>query len=215
MSCSPAVMYSVCKPDISETSKSEPVYDLLAIKSSEHTRQRISKKLAHCGVLFVAVRMFARHTLDVQPSVLPNCECSSQTTSTSDGFQAIFSCPLPCCGIIFLYLKWPAYTWTTQQRKHPANLSLCILLACWEQKTQHFHSCMIFGFERGVNEMCASLGGFYAASIDSFLPTFRDNSGVGEDSSHLGRFALSTGQFTCIFGANSPRCHVFYSFLPS
>ena len=37
MSCSPAVMYSVCKPDISETSKSEPVYDLLAIISSEHT----------------------------------------------------------------------------------------------------------------------------------------------------------------------------------
>ena len=55
-------------------------------------------------------------------------------------------------------------------------------------------------------------GGFYAASIDSFLSTFRDNSrwwwnshsGV-EDSSHLGRFALSTGQFTCIFRANSPR----------
>ena len=33
MSCSPAVMYSVCKPDFSETSKSEPVYDLLAIIS--------------------------------------------------------------------------------------------------------------------------------------------------------------------------------------
>ena len=65
------------------------------------------------------------------------------------------------------------------------------------------------------------LGGFYAASIDSFLPTFRDNSrwwwnshsGVDEDSSHLGHFALPTGQFTCIFGASSPRCHIFL-FLP-
>jgi len=64
---------------------------------------------------------------------------------------------------------------------------------------------------------------FYTASIDSFLPTFWDNSrwwwnshsSVSEDSSHLGRFTLSTGQFTCIFGANSPRCHIFYSILPS
>jgi len=39
--CSPAAMYSVCKPDISETSKSEPVYALLAIISSEHKQQRI------------------------------------------------------------------------------------------------------------------------------------------------------------------------------
>jgi len=36
---SPAVMYFVCKPDISETSKLEPVYALLAIISLEHTRQ--------------------------------------------------------------------------------------------------------------------------------------------------------------------------------
>ena len=42
---------------------------------------------------------------------------------------------------------------------------------------QHFHICMIFGFERGVNEICAFLGGFYATSIDSFLPIFRDNGG--------------------------------------
>jgi len=41
MSCSPAVMYSVCKLYISETSKSEPGYALLAIISSEHTQQRI------------------------------------------------------------------------------------------------------------------------------------------------------------------------------
>jgi len=40
MSCSPAVMYSACRPDISETSKSEPVYALLSIISSEHTQQR-------------------------------------------------------------------------------------------------------------------------------------------------------------------------------
>jgi len=41
MSCSPAVMYSVCKRDISESSKSEPVYAFLAIIFSEHTQQRI------------------------------------------------------------------------------------------------------------------------------------------------------------------------------
>jgi len=40
-SCSPAVMHSVCKPYISETSKSEPSYALLAIISSEHIQQRI------------------------------------------------------------------------------------------------------------------------------------------------------------------------------
>ena len=93
-------MYSVCQPDILETSKSEPVYALLAIISSEHTQKRIFKKpaaLAHCRVLFVAVRMFTRHTLDVQPSAL-NCECSLQTASTSGGFQPISSCPLPVVG---------------------------------------------------------------------------------------------------------------------
>ena len=63
MSCSPAVMYSVCKPDISETSISEPVFALLAIISSEHIQQWIWKKLAHCKVLFVAVRMFTKHTM--------------------------------------------------------------------------------------------------------------------------------------------------------
>ena len=42
MNCSPAVMYSVSKPYISETSKSEPGYALLAIISSEHTQQRIN-----------------------------------------------------------------------------------------------------------------------------------------------------------------------------
>jgi len=31
----------VCKPDISATSKSEPIYSVLAIVSSEHTQQRI------------------------------------------------------------------------------------------------------------------------------------------------------------------------------
>jgi hypothetical protein len=40
---------------------------------------------------------------------------------------------------------------------------------------QHFHSCVISGFERGVNEICALLG-FYAVPIGSFLP-FRDDSG--------------------------------------
>ena len=75
MSCSTAVLYSVCKPDISETSKSEPVYAVLATVSSEHTQQRIWMELANCRVLFITTRRFTRHTLDVQPS---NCECSSQ-----------------------------------------------------------------------------------------------------------------------------------------
>jgi len=82
----------VCKPDISNTSKSEPVYALLAIIPSQYTQQRIWKKLAHCRVLFIGQNVHL-HTLDVQPSVL-NCESSSQT-ATSDGFQLIFSCPLP------------------------------------------------------------------------------------------------------------------------
>ena len=66
--CSPAVMYSVCKPDSSETSKSEPVYAVLFIISSEHIQRRIWKKpstLAHCRVLFVTLRMFTRHKLDI------------------------------------------------------------------------------------------------------------------------------------------------------
>ena len=46
MSCSPGVMYSLCKSHIAETSKSEPAYALLAIISSKHTQQRIQKKLA-------------------------------------------------------------------------------------------------------------------------------------------------------------------------
>jgi len=98
MSCSPAVTYCVCKPDISEASKSKRVYTLLAIMSSEHTQQWIWKKpatLAHCRVLLIAVRMFTKHS--VQPSVL-NCEISSQPASTSDGFQPISSCPLPVVG---------------------------------------------------------------------------------------------------------------------
>ena len=80
----------------SETTKSEPVYPLFVIISSECKQQRIWKKLTYCRVLFYAVRMFTRHTLDVQPPVL-NCECSSQTAS-SDEFQPISSCPLPVVG---------------------------------------------------------------------------------------------------------------------
>jgi len=80
----------VCQPDISATSKSEPVYALLAIISSEHTQQRILKKLAppaHCRLLFIT-----RHTLDVQPLFI-----TSQTASTSEDFSPF----LPA-----LYLLW-------------------------------------------------------------------------------------------------------------
>jgi len=94
--------------------------------------------------------------------------------------SAYFFLPFTCCGIIFLYLKWPAYTWTTQQRKHPANLSRCILLACWEQKTQHFHSCMIFGFERGVNEICAFWGDFTQRRLIVYCRRFGTTVGGGE-----------------------------------
>ena len=36
-------------------------------------------------------------------------------------YSAYFFLPFTCHGIIFVYLKWPAYTWTAQQRKHPAD----------------------------------------------------------------------------------------------
>jgi hypothetical protein len=95
-------------------------------------------------------------------------------------------------------------------QKKVKNPCLRVYNSC--TSTQHFHSCVISGFGRGVNEICAVLG-FYAALIGSFLPTFWDNhwgwwnshSDIGEDSSHLGRFALSTGQYTFIFRASSPR----------
>jgi hypothetical protein len=55
-------------------------------------------------------------------------------------------------------------------------------------------------FKRGVNEICALLG-FYAASIGSLLPTFRERVVGGE----ILTAAMSTGQFTFIVWANSPR----------
>ena len=81
----------------------------------------------------------------------------------------------------------------------------------------YFHSDVISGFKHGVNEICALLG-FYAASVGGFLPTFRHNiwwlwnsaSGVGEDSSHLGRLALPTVQSTFILRADSSRRRHFY-----
>ena len=94
--------------------------------------------------------------------------------------SAYFFLPFTCCGIIFLYLKWPAYTWTTQQRKHPAKLSLCILLTCWEYKSQHFHSCMIFGFKRGVNEICAFWGDFAQRRLIVSCRRFGTTVGGGE-----------------------------------
>ena len=63
-----------------------------------HTTKKL--KLAtpsHCRVLFVAVSMFTRRTLDVQRSVL-DCQCSSSAASTGDGFPPISFCPLPVVG---------------------------------------------------------------------------------------------------------------------
>ena len=94
--------------------------------------------------------------------------------------SAYFFLSFTCCGIIFLYLKWPAYTWTTQQRKRPVNLSLCILLACWEQKTQHFHSCVILGFERGINEIRAFWGDFTQRRLIVSCQLFGTTVGGGE-----------------------------------
>jgi hypothetical protein len=145
-------------------------YALLAIISSQHTQQRIWKKLAHCRVLFVAVRMFTRHTLDFQHSVL-NCECSWQTASTSDGFLPISSCPLPVEGQ-FSYIWNDQHTCEQHNKGNTLPTSVCAS-SCHadSRKHLHFHSCMIWDFERGVNEICALLG-FCATSIGSFLPTF-------------------------------------------
>jgi hypothetical protein len=65
---------------ISENFKSDPFYAFFAIISSEHTQQRILKKFApraYSSVLFIAVRMFTRHTHNIHP---------------------ISSCPLPAVG---------------------------------------------------------------------------------------------------------------------
>jgi len=64
-----------------------------------YTRKNLTER-CYNGMLqgpTVAVRMFTRPTFNVQPSVL-NCECLSQTVSSSDGFQPISSCPLPVVG---------------------------------------------------------------------------------------------------------------------
>jgi len=149
-------------------------FQIRAIISSKHTQQRIWKKLAHCRVLFVAVRMVTRHMLDVQPSVL-NCECSSETAPTCDGFQPF---------LLALYLLWDNFLISEMTTIHVNNTtkktpcqaqsvhSLGMLIA----ENQHFLSGVISGFGRGVNEICAILR-FYAASVGSFLPTFRDNGG--------------------------------------
>jgi hypothetical protein len=58
-----------------------------------------------------------------------------------------------------------------EQGKYPANLSVhSVGMLIAENNT--FHSCVISGFERDANKICDLLG-FYAASIGSFLPTFR------------------------------------------
>ena len=44
-----------------------------------------------------------------------------------------------------------------------------------------FHLCVISGYRRSVDEICAIFG-FYAAWNGSFLPTFRDNISVPTSS---------------------------------
>jgi hypothetical protein len=70
---------------------------------------------------------------------------------------------------------------------------------------------VIAGFERGANEIRA-LWDFTQRRLVVSCPRFVTTvggcdilTGVDEDSSHVGRIALSTGQFTFIFRANSPK----------
>jgi len=49
--------------------------------------------------------------------------------------SAYFFLPFICLGIIFVYLKWPAYTWTAQQRKHPADRKRNTSIVAWFQAT--------------------------------------------------------------------------------
>jgi len=154
MSCSPAVTYSVCKPDISEISKSEPGYALLAIIPSEHTQQRIWQKvatLAHWRVLFIGQNVHHKqpqHVMDF----------------------SLF--------LVALYLLWDNFLiseMTSMCMNNTTKKTPC------HPRSVHFLGMLIaenailpqLSFERSVNEICALLG-FYAASIGSFLPTFRD-----------------------------------------
>jgi hypothetical protein len=77
--------------------------------SSDYTQQGILNKLAtlaHCRVLFVLVRKLI-------------------TKSLNKWWISVYIfLPFTCRGIIFVHPKWPAYMWTTQQRKCPANLSV-------------------------------------------------------------------------------------------
>ena len=81
-------------------------FQIRAIISSKHTQQRIWKKLAHCKVLFVAVRMVTRHTL------ILNCECSSETAPTCDEFQPF---------IIAVYLLWDNFLISEMTTIHVNN----------------------------------------------------------------------------------------------
>ena len=210
MSCSPAVMYSVCKPDISENFQ---IRASLCSPCCYIFRAYMTHNLKETCTLWGPVGR-SECSLGIHPmfSIL----CLTVNVHHKEPQQVMdFSLFL-----LALYLLWDNFLisemtsihMNNTAKKTPCQPVCAFRLACWEQKAQHFHICVIFGFERGVNEICAFSGGFYATSIDSFSPKFRNSwwwwnchSGVGEDSSHLGLFALSTGQFTCIFRANSPR----------
>ena len=53
--------------------------------------------------------------------------------------------------LLALYLLWDNFLISEMTTRHVNNTT---------KKSQHFHSCMIFGFERGVNEMCTFWGDF-------------------------------------------------------
>jgi len=109
----------VCKPDISETSKSEPVYALLAIISSEHTQQRIWNLLhLHTAGSYSSLSVCS---LGIHSTSSLLFLTVFITNSNTWWISAYFFLPFTCHSIVFVYLKWPAYMWTAQQRKHPAD----------------------------------------------------------------------------------------------
>jgi hypothetical protein len=192
-------VYSVCKPDISETSKSDPVYALFATISSEHTQQEFERNFLH---LCTAVSC----------SLLSHC---------SLGIHSLF-----VLFLLALYLPWDYYLISEMTIIHvnnTANKSICqpqsvhslgMLIAenitLPQLRDFRLRTCCKWGLP--------SFGSFYAASFGNFLPMIPDKSwwwwnsrsSVGEDLSHLGHFTPSTSRFTLVFRSNSPRWRHYF-----
>ncbi len=100
---------------------SMPLY-FQSIHNKEFERNLLHLHTA--GSYSSCVRMFTRHTLDVQPSVL-NCECSSWTASISDGFHcSVSSCSLPVVGQ-FSYIWNDQHTSEQHNKENSLPTSIC------------------------------------------------------------------------------------------